>query len=81
MNKLTRYCQFGLFLSLKIAILTEVTLKASWAQIVPDATLGSESSRVTPTVNGDSSTIDQIEGGAIRRANLFQLVKICVNCY
>ncbi|MCF3647662.1 filamentous hemagglutinin N-terminal domain-containing protein [Planktothrix agardhii] len=71
MNKLTRYCQFGLFLSLKIAILTEVTLKASWAQIVPDATLGSESSRVTPTVNGDSSPIDQIEGGAIRRANLF----------
>ncbi|NEZ60000.1 filamentous hemagglutinin N-terminal domain-containing protein [Adonisia turfae] len=41
------------------------------AQILPDTTLGSETSIVTPNVaiNGDSA--DQIEGGAVRGANLF----------
>ena len=44
---------------------------AARAQIVPDSTLGTESSVVTPniTINGINS--DRIEGGAIRGANLF----------
>jgi filamentous hemagglutinin family protein len=39
----------------------------AFAQIVPDTTLGNENSRVT----GISPTIDQINGGATRGANLF----------
>jgi hypothetical protein len=39
----------------------------AFAQIVPDTTLGSENSRVTPI----RPTIDQINGGATRGTNLF----------
>ena len=39
----------------------------AFAQLVPDTTLGSENSRVTPMM----PTIDQINGGATRDANLF----------
>ncbi|MBD1835411.1 filamentous hemagglutinin N-terminal domain-containing protein, partial [Cyanobacteria bacterium FACHB-472] len=39
----------------------------AFAQLVPDTTLGSENSRVTPI----SPTIEQINGGATRGANLF----------
>lgn len=39
-------------------------------QITPDGTLGAESSVVTPTNNNGIPT-DQIDGGAIRGANLF----------
>jgi filamentous hemagglutinin family protein len=39
----------------------------AFAQLVPDITLGSENSRVTPM----TPTIDQINGGATRGANLF----------
>jgi filamentous hemagglutinin family protein len=39
----------------------------AFAQLVPDTTLGSENSRVTPM----TPTIDQINGGATRGANLF----------
>lgn len=43
---------------------------AQSAQITPDTTLGAESSVITPTnINGIST--DQIDGGAIRGANLF----------
>jgi len=47
-------------------------LIASWgdcafAQLVPDTTLGSENSRVTPM----TPTVEQIDGGATRGANLF----------
>jgi filamentous hemagglutinin family protein len=47
-------------------------LIASWgesafAQLVPDTTLGSENSTVTPL----TPAIDQIDGGATRGANLF----------
>jgi filamentous hemagglutinin family protein len=41
------------------------------AQIVPDNTLGAESSVVTPDVNIRGIPSDQIDGGAIRGANLF----------
>ena len=46
-------------------------LFAVQAQIIPDGTLGSESSVVTPDViKGIDS--DRIDGGAIRGSNLFQ---------
>ncbi|MEG5175683.1 two-partner secretion domain-containing protein, partial [Microcoleus sp. B3-D7] len=41
------------------------------AQIVPDNTLGAESSVVTPKVNIRGIQGDRIDGGAIRGANLF----------
>ena len=41
------------------------------AQIVPDNTLGVESSIVTPDVTINGIVSDRIDGGAIRRANLF----------
>ncbi|GAP94256.1 two-partner secretion domain-containing protein [Leptolyngbya sp. NIES-2104] len=45
--------------------------KSSSAQIVPDNTLGSESSTVAPDVNIQGVISDLIDGGAIRGANLF----------
>ncbi|HEY9833623.1 MAG TPA: filamentous hemagglutinin N-terminal domain-containing protein [Stenomitos sp.] len=41
------------------------------AQITPDATLGGESSTVTPNVNIRGLPGDRIDGGAVRGANLF----------
>ncbi|NMG19971.1 filamentous hemagglutinin N-terminal domain-containing protein [Brasilonema bromeliae] len=41
------------------------------AQIVPDKTLGTESSVVTPNVDIKGLPSDRIDGGAIRGANLF----------
>jgi filamentous hemagglutinin family protein len=41
------------------------------AQITPDTTLGAENSIVTPSVNVGGVTADQIDGGAVRGANLF----------
>ncbi|MBD1810014.1 filamentous hemagglutinin N-terminal domain-containing protein [Microcoleus sp. FACHB-SPT15] len=41
--------------------------ESAFAQLVPDTTLGSENSTVTPL----TPTIDQIDGGATRGANLF----------
>ncbi|WP_392478479.1 filamentous hemagglutinin N-terminal domain-containing protein [Nostoc sp. C110] len=41
------------------------------AQIQKDDTLGSESSVVTPQLDIDGHSIDQIDGGAIRGTNLF----------
>ncbi|MHC5821085.1 MAG: two-partner secretion domain-containing protein, partial [Nostoc sp.] len=42
------------------------------AQIIPDGTLGNNSSRITPNVNIKGLPADRIDGGAIRGANLFQ---------
>ena len=42
------------------------------AQVVPDSSLGSESSIVTPNVTVRDAIADLIEGGAIRGDNLFQ---------
>jgi large exoprotein involved in heme utilization and adhesion len=41
------------------------------AQIIPDATLGAQPSVVTPNVTIKGILSDQIDGGAIRGANLF----------
>jgi filamentous hemagglutinin family protein len=41
------------------------------AQITPDATLGAESSIITPNININGIPTDQINGGAIRGTNLF----------
>lgn len=41
------------------------------AQVVPDNTLGAESSVVTPNVNVRGIDSDRIDGGATRGANLF----------
>jgi filamentous hemagglutinin family protein len=41
------------------------------AQIVPDETLGAESSIVTPNVDINGNGVDRIDGGAKRDANLF----------
>src|ERR671933_1239541 len=45
--------------------------KSAVAQIVPDTTLGTENSIVTPNVNVGGGTADRIDGGAARGANLF----------
>jgi filamentous hemagglutinin family protein len=41
------------------------------AQVIPDTTLGSENSIVVPNVEINGLSSDQIQGGAIRGANLF----------
>lgn len=46
-----------------------LTLKPTVAQIIPDASLGSESSKVSTDL--ENSFIDKIDGGAIRGGNLF----------
>jgi filamentous hemagglutinin family protein len=56
----------GVF-SLGIAFLSH----PAFAQIVPDATLGSEGSQVTPGVNVGGSLGDRIDGGAVRGSSLF----------
>ncbi|MEB3282139.1 MAG: hypothetical protein VKK42_24795 [Lyngbya sp.] len=43
---------------------------AATAQIVPDNTLGSENSVVTPNVNIRGINSDRIDGGAVRGGNL-----------
>jgi len=47
------------------------TCDRALAQITPDATLGTERSVVRPNVNVKGQTADQIDGGAVRGANLF----------
>ena len=44
--------------------------KGVFAQIVPDNTLGAEGSVMTPNLNLNGIPSDQIDGGAIRGANL-----------
>ncbi|MEH2257529.1 S-layer family protein [Nostoc sp.] len=41
------------------------------AQIIPDGTLGNNSSKITPNVDIKGSAADRIDGGATRGANLF----------
>ena len=41
------------------------------AQVIPDTTLGSESSVFVPNANLDGNSSDQIVGGAVRGTNLF----------
>ncbi len=49
------------------AVLLTTWQECAFAQIIPDTTLGSESSTLTPI----SSTVDSINGGATRGTNLF----------
>lgn len=52
-----------------IVIIILSTLKPSLAQIIPDSSLGSESSKVSTEL--ENSFVDKIEGGATRGGNLF----------
>ncbi|WP_158333186.1 filamentous hemagglutinin N-terminal domain-containing protein [Calothrix sp. PCC 6303] len=56
----TFFCNFILFNSI-----------AAQAQIIPDSTLGNESSQVNPNVLIKGANADQINGGATRGSNLF----------
>ena len=59
---------WGSCLVLGGAVLTKGTASA---QLIPDTTLGNESSVVTPNVNINGLASDRIDGGATRGANLF----------
>jgi filamentous hemagglutinin family protein len=48
-----------------------LTTDSASAQLIPDATLGNESSVITPNVDINGLASDQIDGGATRGANLF----------
>jgi filamentous hemagglutinin family protein len=61
--------QVGLASVLVIGGVLAVSVERVIAQIVPDATLGAESSVVTPQAPG--SNVDSIQGGATRGTNLF----------
>ncbi|MFM7382924.1 MAG: filamentous hemagglutinin N-terminal domain-containing protein, partial [Microcystaceae cyanobacterium] len=64
--KLTIFCS-----SIYVSLLAGIwPLSMAQAQVIPDQTLGSENSVVTPDViNGIAS--DRLDGGAIRGSNLF----------
>ncbi len=59
--------QLAIYLTLSSTI---ISTNCVFAQAIPDATLGSESSIVTPNTIDEILT-EQIDGGAIRGANLF----------
>jgi filamentous hemagglutinin family protein len=50
---------------------TVLTTGSASAQLIPDATLGNESSVVTPNVDINSLASDRIDSGATRGTNLF----------
>jgi filamentous hemagglutinin family protein len=56
-----------------IAILTGqiIAFNNVIAQIIPDATLGTERSVITPNLNIKGAAADEINGGAIRGSNIF----------
>ena len=47
------------------------SVNSTLAQVIPDASLGIESSIITPNINIKGFPVDLIDGGAIRGANLF----------
>jgi filamentous hemagglutinin family protein len=63
--------RFALALALAISGSLAFPTNRSLAQIVPDATLGSEPSVVTPNVTIRGLPANRIDGGAARGANLF----------
>lgn len=67
----SRYWKLGLVNALAIAGLIAASRDYAKAQIIPDNTLGTESSVVTPNVLTNNTPSDQIDGGAIRGSNLF----------
>lgn len=48
-----------------------LTIDSALAQLIPDSTLGNESSVVTPSIDINGLASDRIDGGAARGANLF----------
>ncbi len=71
--------KFGQFWQLRIEVLLTMVgvvvgvgdCTFAQSQIVPDKTLGTESSVVTPNVEINELKSDHIDGGAIRGSNLF----------
>jgi filamentous hemagglutinin family protein len=75
-EKIVQHRQRSLALiTLPLAITTtlcvEASINSAEAQLVPDDTLGAESSIVTPDVEINGIPSDRIDGGATRGANLF----------
>ena len=65
--KLTIFCS-----SIYVSLLAGIwPLSMAQAQVIPDNTLGSENSVVTPNVVINGINSDRLEGGAIRGSNLF----------
>ncbi|MEH2156415.1 two-partner secretion domain-containing protein [Nostoc sp.] len=62
---------FSFLGGLAIATMSYFSQTIALAQIIPDDTLGSDRSIITPNVNVKGATADQIDGGAIRGSNLF----------
>ncbi len=62
---------FSFLGGLAIATVSYFSQTIALAQIIPDDTLGSDRSIITPNVNVKGATADQIDGGAIRGSNLF----------
>ncbi|MEH2068739.1 MAG: filamentous hemagglutinin N-terminal domain-containing protein [Nostoc sp.] len=69
-NRSSWYWELGIVSSLVITGVLTYSQNFALAQIQQDATLGSESSIITPKLI-DGRSIDQIDGGAVRGKNLF----------
>ncbi|MGM3305545.1 two-partner secretion domain-containing protein [Anabaena sp. WFMT] len=54
-----------------LLILTSLSTQKTSAQLTPDTTLGTENSVMTQTVHSQGMSINRIDGGAARGANLF----------
>lgn len=63
------WCAFGFAVSQTFAFSANCAFAQS--NIVPDNTLGAESSVIIPNVNINGIPSERIDGGAIRGANLF----------
>lgn len=63
--------QLGLTSVLAVGTILADSGNYAKSQIIPDETLGTESSLVTPNTNINNFPADQVDGGAIRGANLF----------
>ncbi|MEH2123625.1 two-partner secretion domain-containing protein [Nostoc sp.] len=69
-NRSSCHWKLGIVSTLVIATVLTFAESCALAQIQKDATLGSESSIITPKLI-DGQPIDQIDGGAVRGTNLF----------
>jgi filamentous hemagglutinin family protein len=64
--------KFNIFLRwITITLIAAFWVNSANAQITPDASLGSEASKITPNVDIKGLPADRIDGGATRGANLF----------
>jgi filamentous hemagglutinin family protein len=64
--------KLGLVIVLAISGVMTTLANSARAQIVPDSTLGAESTKLTPNTNVQGLPATLIEGGASRGVNLFQ---------